>query len=262
MYLRSRALCVTALLCVAVPAGARLKRHVSSFEPTDLDLEDPHTLELDLQVGVVARDDTPKTRVFVPDFELDYGLNERVELDIDGAISLDREDGHTSGAADPLWTSVKLGFVSEKDELEPTRVFALGAQLGPRLPTAANTYGTGFGAVLLGARMVPPWHVVVNAGGVLEPLDRTQHARSAALLGGLDVEYDLDRAVRWSVLAEVGGAYSLGPDPNDVHATVGLDFASSNWLDLSLVGFYGFVPGGERAGVFVGFAPKIPLGSR
>jgi len=252
---------VTALVCVAVPAGARLKHRVPAFEPTDLDLEDPHTVDLDLQVGIVFRDTPPETRVFAPDFELDYGLNERVELDVDGAISLDQEDGHTTTGVDPLWTSVKLGFLSVKDELDPKRVFALGAQLGPRLPTGKGTYGTGFGAVLLGARMAAPWHVVLNAGGVLEPLDHAQPARSAAVLGGLDVSYDLDRADRWSMLAEVGASYSLGPDPNDVHATLGLDFASTTWLDLSLVGFYGFLPGGDRGGVFLGFAPKLPLGS-
>jgi len=262
VYPRSRALLVAALLSIAGPAAARLKHRVPTFEPTDLDLEDTHTLELDLQFGVVFRDDAPRTRVFVPDFELDYGLTERVELNVDGAFSVADVDGHPTGFVDPLWTCVKLGFLSKKDDNDPKRVYALGAQLGPRLPTGAHLYGTGFGAVLLGARMHPPWHVILTAGGVLEPLDRTQPRRSAAVLGGVDLDYDLDRADRFSLMAELGGAYSLGPDPNDVHATLGLDFVSAPWLDLSLVGFYGFLPGGDRGGIFLGFAPKLPLDTR
>jgi hypothetical protein len=257
--LRSRALLATVLVFVAGPASGRLKRRVPTFEPTDLDLEDAHVLELDMQLGVVFRDDAPKTRVFVPDYELDYGLTPHVELDVDGALALEREDGHWVGTADPLWTCVKLGLLSKKDADRPERVYALGAQLGPRLPTVAHSYGTGFGAVLLAARMAAPWHVILNAGGVLEPLDHTQPERSAALLGGVDLDYDLDRADRWSLLAELGGSYSLGPDPNDVHATLGLDFVSTAWLDLSLVGFYGFLPGGDRGGIFLGFAPKLAL---
>src|SRR6187399_1337448 len=131
VHRRSGALVVAGLLCCAAPAAARLKRHVPAFEPTDLDLEDPHTLDLDTQFGVVFRDDPPKTRVFVPDSELDYGLTKRVELDVDGAVSLAKVDGKTTGFVDPLWTAVKLGFVEDKDELDPRRVYALGAQLGP-----------------------------------------------------------------------------------------------------------------------------------
>lgn len=255
--LRSRALLAAALVLVAGPAAGRLKRRVPTFEPTDLDLEDTHVLELDMQVGVVFRDQAPKTRVFVPDYEIDYGLTERVELDVDGAVALDHEDGHWVGTADPLWTCVKLGLWSDQNELHPAKVYALGVQLGPRLPTTAHSYGTGFGAVLLAARMAAPWHVILNAGGVLEPLDHTDPRRSAAVLGGVDFDYDLDRANRWSLLAELGGSYSLGPDPHDVHTTLGVDFASADWLDLSLVGYYGFLPGGDRAGIFLGFAPKL-----
>jgi len=257
--LRSRALVAAVLVLVAGPAAARRKRRVPTFEPTDLELEDTHVLELDTQVGIVFRDAAPKTRVFVPDFEIDYGLTERVELDVDGAIALDRDDGHWVGTADPLWTCVKLGFVSAKDDDDSSHAYALGAQLGPRLPTTAHSYGTGFGAVLLAARVAAPWHVILNAGGVIEPLDHSEPKRSGGLLGGVDLDYDLDRANRFSLLAELGGSYSLGPDPHDMHATLGIDFASAEWLDLSLVGFYGFLPGGDRVGIFLGVSPQLSL---
>jgi hypothetical protein len=59
------------------------------------------------------------------------------------------------------------------------------------------------------------------------------------------------------VLAETGAGYSLGPDPNDVHGTLGIDLAATDWLDFSLVGFYGFLPGGDRYGAFLGVTPKF-----
>jgi len=250
---------VLGLLLAAPSALGRLKHRVPAFEPTDLDLEDPHVLELDLQVGAVLRDQAPKTRIYVPDFELDYGLTERVELDVDGAVSLDETDTGFVPTLDTLWTCVKLDFATFRDERDERRVWALGAQLGPRWPTAPHSYGSGFGAVLLGARMTPPIHMIVNGGVVTEPLDRTEPRRSAGVLGGFDLDYDLDRRERFSLLGEVAGAYSLGPDPNDVHATVGVEYSVAGWFDLTLVGFYGFLAGGDRAGVFLGLAPKWAL---
>ena len=257
----TRALLPALILLVTSPAAARLRHRVPAFEPTDLDLESPLTLEFGLQFGAVFRDGEPNTRLFVPDFELDLGLTDRVELDVDGGLSFDQENGKFTLAGDNLWTSTKLGFIAKKDPLDPERVWALGAQLGPRLPTAPNSVGTGFGAVLLGARMAAPWHVIVNFGSILEPRDRTVRERSVALLGGIDLDYDLDAANRWSLLVETGAGYSLGPDPNDVHATLGLDLAATDWLDLSLSGFYGFLPGGDRYGVFFGVTPKVAQAS-
>ena len=244
-------------LLVSTTARAALRHRVPAFEPTDLELEDPLTLELDMQFGVLKRDGEPNLRVFVPDFELDFGLTSRVELDIDGALSLDRESGRFTFAGDNLWLSTKLGFYADQDPLDPERAWALGAQLGPRLPTAPHSVGTGFGAVLLAARMAPPWHFIVNLGAVLEPEDRTETERSFAVVGGLDLDYDLDVENRWSVLAELGAGYSFGPDPHDVHVTLGLDFNATPRLDFSLVGYYGFLAGGDRIGLYFGFTPKF-----
>lgn len=260
MRKRVGALGALAVVLCATTAGGTLHHRVPAFEPTDLDLEDPLTLELDMQVGVLKRDGEPNLRVFVPDFELDFGLTSRVELDIDGALSLDRQSGRFTFAGDNLWVATKLGFFADQDPLDPERAWALGAQLGPRLPTAPHSYGTGFGAVLLGARMAAPWHFIVNLGAVLEPVDRTETLRSFAVVGGLDLDYDLDVENRWSLLAELGAGYSFGPDPHDVHATLGLDWNASSRLDLSLVGFYGFLRGGDRAGLFLGFTPKFGPG--
>ena len=233
-----------------------------AFEPTDLDLEDPHVIELDLQVGAVLRDQAPKTRIYVPDFELDYGLTERVELDVDGAVSLDETETGFVPTLDTLWTCVKLELWALRDDRDERRAWSLGTQLGPRWPTAPHAYGSGFGAVLLAARTDPPVHVILNGGFVAEPLDHTEPRRSAGMLGGFDLDYDLDRRERFSLLGELAGAYSLGPDPDDVHATLGLEYSVAAWFDLTIVGFYGFLAGGDRAGVFLGLTPKWAIAGR
>jgi hypothetical protein len=238
-------------------SGAAIRHRVPAFEPTDLDLADPSTLELDMQFGAMRRDSEPDLRLFVPDFEIDFGLTERVELDVDGAFSFDRDAGRYQLGADNLWVGTKLGLYADSDPLDPERAWAFGAQLGPRLPTAPHSYGTGFGAVLLGARMDAPWHVILNLGGFAEPPDRTEKLRSSALVAGIDLDYDLDVKNRWSILAELGAGYSFGPDPHDVHTTLGIDFNATPRLDLSLVGFYGFIPGGDRLGLFFGITPDF-----
>jgi hypothetical protein len=246
-------------LLVPSTALAAARHRTSSFEPTDLDLEDPLTLELDLQFGPLFRDGEPDLRWFVPDFELQLGLTSRIELEVDGALSFDRNSGHFTLTGDNLWTSAKLGLFADMDPNDPDRAWALGTQLGPMLPTAPHSFGTGFGALLLGARMAAPWHVVVNLGAMLSPIDRTQTLRSFVAVGGLDLDYDLDAQNRWSLLGEIGAGYSFGPDPHDLHATLGLDLSATPHLDFSLVGFYGFLPGGDRLGLLFGVSPKFDL---
>ncbi|HET9992365.1 MAG TPA: hypothetical protein VFQ65_27725, partial [Kofleriaceae bacterium] len=59
------------LAVMLAPALAQANRH-PQFEPTDLELEDPGTMELDLQVGFVKGTDAH--RLVLPDFEFDLGL--------------------------------------------------------------------------------------------------------------------------------------------------------------------------------------------
>ena len=82
----------------------------SRFEPTDLELERPGTTEVDLQTGVLYGDGSAGLRLAVVDFELDLGLLPNVELDVDGAFSLNNLETPTPAfAGEALWTSVKLG---------------------------------------------------------------------------------------------------------------------------------------------------------
>ncbi|HEX2730236.1 MAG TPA: hypothetical protein VHM70_01475 [Polyangiaceae bacterium] len=249
------------LLCTAVAAhsAARLKRRLPAFEPTDLDLEPPGTLEFDLQVGRIWRDGEPRTRLFIPDFELDLGLASRVEIDVDGALSLDAQSQRLQLSGDNLWTGVKLGLGALRGSDGRDHAWSAGVQLGPRLPTAPGAQGVGFGLVLLGAHAAPPWHSIANLGALIEPSQRDTPGRTSGALGGIEASLDLDPKGRFAMLSELGAFYSLGPDPHDMHVTLGLNASVSSALDLSLVGFAGFLPNGDRVGVFLGVTPKFDL---
>ena len=61
------------------------------FEPTDLELENPGVLDVDLQLGYI--DATPTGRVVLPDVELDLGIARNFELDVDATYALDPTGG-------------------------------------------------------------------------------------------------------------------------------------------------------------------------
>src|SRR5215831_19696756 len=137
---------LAAVLSLAGAREARARRGVRPlFEPTDLELENPGVVEMDLQVGAIRGPQSGPWRAVLPDFELDVGLLRNVELDLDGAYAI---EGPATGpfsfdhpAPDSLWLSVKLGLLDFEDE---GRGLALGIQGGPKLPAAAGSRGVGF----------------------------------------------------------------------------------------------------------------------
>jgi hypothetical protein len=48
-------------------------------------------------------------------------------------------------------------------------------------------------------------------------------------------------------------------DPNQVQLGFGPTYAAASWLDLSVTGMLGFLPGGDHYGVVLGFAPHLPI---
>ncbi|HTJ43902.1 MAG TPA: hypothetical protein VL463_17470 [Kofleriaceae bacterium] len=104
------------------------------FEPTDLELETPGMLDIDVH---------------------------RFELDLDGAYAIEGVDPGTAGpsifdhaAPDNLWLSAKLGIADWHAASDDA--WAVGAQLGPKLPAANGTHGVGVEGILLVARMKGP----------------------------------------------------------------------------------------------------------
>jgi len=221
-------------------------------------MEVPGTAEFDVQFGAMKSD---TARLVVPDVEVDLGLFPEVELDIDGAYAIEGpDDGRFAfdhPAPDNIWVAAKLGLYDSRKEGE-TSAWALGAQLGPKFPTARDLHGVGYEGLLLLGRVWDDSHFVVNIGGLLDPGPEIGRNRTLGIEGGIDTEFDLGR---WglSVTGELGGVRYFSSDPHELHATAGLNWGVNDMLDLSIVGLGGFLPGGYHEGVLLGISPKVKL---
>lgn len=245
------------VMCCAAAATAHARRH-PQFEPTDLELEDPGTAEFDFQFGVVSGADK-QHRLVVPDFELDLGLLDNLELDVDGTYNLaGQPDDHPlfldHSQPDNLWVSVKIGLYDNHDD-DRKSGWAAGLQLGPKIPTGNDMHGIGVEGLFLVGHVDGPVHLVLGVGGLCDPHD-TDTPRPYGFESGLDLEYDLVDT-KWALLGEVAVSVFGSPDPTQLNATLGLQYSPSDMLDLSIVGEKGFVDGSDPYGIFFGVSPKV-----
>jgi hypothetical protein len=238
------------------------------FEPTDLEMEDAGTVELDVQVGAI-RSQGP-ARVVVPDFELDIGISSRLELDLDGAYAIEGPaDGPFSfdhAAPDSLWPCAKLGLIDFGDDGRGTggggglaTAWALGLQAGPKLPVGAGAHGVGAEGLVLLGYSVGRTHLVLNTGGFVDPSPDATSGRPRGVEAGLDLARDLGSEGHFSFTGEVSGVRFLSADPNQISATAGLAWSPSDSFEVSLVGLWGFLAGGDRYGALLGLSPKLRL---
>ena len=177
------------------------------------------------------------------------GLLRNVQLEVDGTFSLNNFDrGRRHFGGDPLWLATKLGLVGHQDAVG--NVWALGLELGPRLPTL-HAAGIGYGAVLLLGFSRHGFHLVLNAGGLLDPgvTLRAEHPRSLVI--GLDLNADLDRQGTWSVQSELGAVDYFSPDPDELSLTVGATYAATPSSNVSATALLGFLPGTDRARILL-----------
>ncbi len=250
-----RVLAAIAVVLLAGNAYARPSR--PRFEPTDLELEVPGTLDLDLQVGYI--DSTPTSRLIVPDFEVDLGITRRFELDLDGTFAIDSSTSHTF-QPDNLWLSGKVGVL---DVVLPSKLtVAAGFQVGPRFGVSPGSRGFGGEGLLLLGLTYRRVQVTLNAGGYWDPSrlqnDGTRPRPRGLQLGG-SVDVDLTHDGRWSFHVEVGGTVALAVDPSQVVVAAGIVLSPSKALDVSLLGLVGLLPGSDRAGALFGASPRVAL---
>jgi hypothetical protein len=254
---------LVALAATAALAGGLVSRRADArkrplFEPTDLEMEHTGEVELDVQVGIV-RGDAP-WRLVVPDVEVDVGISRNVELDVDGAYAI---EGPGNGqfsfdhpAPDNLWVAAKLGLYDSREE-GMIRAWAIGAQLGPKLPLANDAHGIGYEALLLVGRTWGESHVVLNLGGLVDPGAQISSGRPAGVEGGLDLDFHFGHSPL-SVTGELAAVHFFSPDGDQLNMAGGVTLAASEMLDFSLIGLVGFL-GGDRAGVLFGVSPKFAL---
>jgi len=253
---KSVAVVVVVALLVAKDAEAQRVRR--RFEPTDLRLTPTGVAEIDLQAGYL-RSDQGHSRVFAPDVEASIGVSERVELEVDTTYGF--HDGEAD-FLDDTWASLRLGIVDDRREGESQAdaAWAAGAQAGPRIPTTSLSKSIGFEGIFIAGRNVGPAHVFGQIGGLVDPFDLAfapRRVRPVAIEGGLDLDLDLDQVDAWSLHAELGGARYFSPHPDQIHASAGPSYRVVPWLEVSVVGVAGLLPGADRWGVLFGMAPRF-----
>jgi hypothetical protein len=256
------ALALTSTLAGRGPAMARTGVR-PLFEPTDLEMEDTGVAEFDLQFGAVRSTQGP-FRAVLPDFELDFGITRYLELDLDGAYAIEGpETGPFSfdhPAPDSLWPCAKIGlfdYVDDGGGKSITTAWALGLQAGPKLPVGAGAHGVGVEGLLLIGHTIGRTHLVLNAGGFADPHPDADSARPVGIELGLDLDQDIDRQGHFSLTGEFSGVRFVSQDPHQLSATLGLAWAPVEAFEISIVGLWGFLDGGDRYGLLLGLSPKI-----
>ncbi|MGZ3418624.1 MAG: hypothetical protein ACXVEE_12200 [Polyangiales bacterium] len=241
-----RGLWAASILLISATASAAPRVR---FEPTDLELEDTGVLDVDLQIGTFRGNPSRKA---VLDGELDLGLREDIELDLDFAFYR-VEERYT---ADPLWLSLKLGFVDAVDQ-DTHRGWAVGAQLGPRLHPMEHPRGVGYEGLFLFGRVWPALQLVLNTGLIYDAPTRETPHRAFGLEVGLDAVQPVGKG--FSLLWEIASVKQMTDDPSQLYVTFGVQRDFGERFALSAIAYYGFLEEGDRLGVLFGISPKTKL---
>ncbi len=228
------------------------------FEPTDLELEEAGMLQADVQLGFLQSDGPG--RLVLPDAELDLGVAPGVEIDIDFTFGL---EGPARGPynvdhpiTDNTWLAAKLGLFDTRDPVTGY-TWAMGLQLGPKLPLSQDVHGIGYEALFLVGRMMGPWHLGLNLGVLADPGAEIARGRPVGAVAGLDAEYEVND--HFAILGAVGTVIYFSGDPHELEGALGLQWSPTETLDVSVMGLVGLPPGSDRYGVLVGAARKFQL---
>jgi hypothetical protein len=197
----------------------------------------------------------------MPDFELDLGILRNFELDLDGAYAVEGPDNgpfsFDHSTPDSLWTSLKVGIYDRHDD-DAQSGWAIGVQLGPKLPVASGSHGVGVESLLLVGGMTPVFRTVLNFGAFVDPSPDPTSGRPIGIESGIDLEVHVDGARdRFFLTGELSTVHFVSSDPDQLLVTGGFTWSVTPSIDLSLVGLWGLLVGSDRYGVLFGFSPKL-----
>ncbi len=255
---RTRIVTPALLLAIAHTTAANARTNRPFFEPTDLELEDPGWVGFDFQSGVIRGRDP--WRIVVSDLEMNFGLLPNVELDLDATYAIEGSNEsplqQPHATPDALWPSAKIGIKDWHDDTGST-AWALGLQMGPKLPIARGSYGLGAeGLFLLGVTAFGS-HFVLNAGVLNDPHPSANESRPFGVETGLDIHTPFNKNDTLAFIGEISGVHFFSSDPHQLATTAGVSGSPLSYLDLSLVGIAGWLNGSDRYGIMVGITPKL-----
>jgi hypothetical protein len=246
---------LVAAAALMVPRGASARPLRPRFEPTDLELEEPGIVEVDLQVGFVQG--AGPYRLVVPDLELDFGVFRNLEIDLDWTEAIEQPFDHT--VQDNVWLSAKVGLYDSEAPGHASS-WALGVQFGPRFAAAPGARGAGFEGLVLVEYEHKRIHLVFNSGGIVDPPmpgPTGGSYRPEGLETGINVQIDIDRAGVWSMIGSIAAVYYFSIDPHQLLFTAGAAWTPRPWLSLSLTALAGALAGGDRYGFLIGYSQKL-----
>ncbi len=255
-----RIFAIALLLCVFL-AGTSARARTGArplFEPTDLQLQQPGFVNFDYQLGVIRGRDA--WRVVAPDFELNVGILRNLEFDLDATYALEGTSGspftHAHATPDALWTSVKFGLLDWYDE-RAAQTWALGFQVGPKLPIALGSRGIGLEGLALLGYVFRGTHLVLNTGALVDPHPSPAESRPLGIEVGLDIDSSLEKEDRFAFVGELAGVKFFSPDPHQFLTTAGLRYSPLSYLDMSVIALWGWLDGSDRYGLLLGVSPKL-----
>jgi hypothetical protein len=228
-----------------LPARAHARRfYRARFETEALDLELPGEIEIDSQSGGYYGNGQDGSRLLVPDVEIDVGICDWLEIDLDAALSITQlQTQHVQIAGDPIWLTARVDALNWKDDKDGAS-FGIGLQAGPRLPSVHTPKGVGVAGLLLIGGGTRALHLVSNVGALF---DYQQHP---AIIYGIDAEYEVGE--RWSVLANFAAAYYFRGDPQQLLLDAGFSYKPDQRLAFSFLAIAGPFVRGDRAGALFG----------
>lgn len=229
------------------------------FDPEDLDLEASGYVHVDLQWGVVRGANA--NRWIAPDFGVDLGIAENVELGVDGVLAFEGTPNQPwawdHAAGDNLWLSSKLGLFSVGDRARGA--WSGGIQIGPKLATAPGAHGTGYEGIALLALTRGTTQLIANLGGFVDPGYAVGRGRPVGIEGGLDLITGLGDGKTWRFVADLSAVYSLSGQPSQLLSTFGPQVSVTPWLELSPQALIGLLHQTDRVGFLLVVSPRWRL---
>ncbi len=248
--------CACVVLASTAHAQSPARRR---FDPEDLDLQVPGFVRVDLQWGIVRGANA--SRWIVPDFGIDVGVAENVELGVDGVLAFEGTPNKpwawNKAAGDNLWLSSKLGLFSRGDRQHAA--WSGGIQIGPKLATAPGAHGTGYEGIALLALTRGTTQLIANLGGFVDPGRAVTRGRPVGIEGGLDLITGIGDGKTWRFVADLSAVYSLSGQPPQLLSTFGPQVSVTPWLELSPQALIGLLHQTDRVGFLLVVSPRWNL---